>query len=138
MAAEPAQRSVIERLPGSAKSWDLAHIPETPADGKRKSGGESTAREELRILEPADKSEFVLTGEPRGDRIRVRSSLDAELPTHWYMDDTYLGVSAPTQPLTLALVAGKHVLACTTTTGVQDKIAFSVIQPEAHSHFGKH
>lgn len=126
--APGSRGAVIERRPGSAKGWDLANIRGTAA-GKR--------RQNLRILEPANRAEYVLTGEDGGDRIRMRTSLDGEAVLYWYTDDLYLGASAPGNPLALSLTPGSHTLACVTADGTLDCVTFEVAHPGPTVRFGR-
>jgi membrane carboxypeptidase/penicillin-binding protein PbpC len=94
------------------------------------------AREEiLRIQDPADQGEYVLTGEAEGDRIRLRASRDADATLYWYIDDRFLGASAPQAPLTLDLERGTHILACMTVQGALDRVAFTVTEPSMPPRF---
>lgn len=125
----------MERFPGIAKGWDLANVqlPVTPnasltsSTVKRESG--------TRILEPPDRAEFVLTGEKQGDRIRLKSSADAETPVHWYIDDRYLGTSTATAPVFLTLEEGVHRLTCMSGRGEVDAVEFSVVPPTGTVRF---
>ncbi len=122
---------VIERWPGAAKGWDLAKVaaPRVAREGTVEA--QAARRQGLRIHEPADKGEYILTGETEGDRIRLSSSLDAESALYWYLDDRYLGASNPEAPLTLALSPGRHVVACMTPNGAMDRAIFNVAEPRA-------
>lgn len=125
----------MERFPGIAKGWDLANVqsPMTPNESpssstvKRVSGA--------RILVPADRAEFVLTGEKQGDRIRLESSADGETPVHWYVDDRYVGTSTATAPVFLALEEGEHRLTCMSGRGEVDAVEFRVVPPKGTLRF---
>jgi penicillin-binding protein 1C len=124
-----------ERWPGAAKGWDLANIS-APVAPERRPGGSAHARQEtLRIQEPADHGEYVLTGEANGDRVKLRTSLDAEAALHWYLDDLYLGTSTPQAPLLVDLKTGDHALACMTTEGALDCVRFTVTEPSGPPRF---
>jgi len=130
-----SETAVGERWPGSARGWDLARV--TGAAGALSFGGAVAAgrREGLRILAPSDKAEFILTGEPSGDRIRLRSSVDEQASLHWYLNDSYLGRSEPQRPLLLALEPGEHKLTCMTAEGVTDQVRFGVARPDVAMRF---
>jgi len=85
----------------------------------------------LLIREPANLGEYVLTGELDGDRVRLRSSLDAEAALYWYLDDQFLGTSSPEKPLLMDLKPGGHTLACMTPEGSLDKVSFDVTEPRS-------
>ncbi|MBI5092782.1 MAG: penicillin-binding protein 1C [Candidatus Hydrogenedentes bacterium] len=123
---------IIQRWPGSAKGWDLAKI-ETPrvAPGSKK----PDRAEDLKITTPPDQSEFVLTGETNGDRVKLQASLDAQLALHWYVDERYLGASTPEKPVYLDLTPGKHKLACMTDSGSCQTATFAVTLPRASNFF---
>ena len=124
--------SVAERWPGASKQWDLADLSwNTPLP--HATHAERT--ETLRILSPPEQAEYVLTGEPGGDRLRLEASLDRSAPLHWYLNGRYLGRSAPQQPLLLALSPGDHRLACMTDAGALDTVAFAVATPEGAVRF---
>ena len=112
---------VAEQWPGAAKYWDLAHVRQGQALTPH-------ARRErtLRILEPPDQAQFVLTGEPDGDRVRLRASLDADARLYWYVDDHYLGASVENDALLLDLTPGPHTLACMTPHGAVDTVRYVV------------
>jgi penicillin-binding protein 1C len=124
----------LERWPGAAHGWDLAKIvsAKRPAGG----GGERTARiEGLRIVSPADRAEYVLTGELQGDRIRLKSSVDERTAVHWYIDDRYVGASGPDQALLLDLEPGEHKAVCMTPEGSTDQVKFQVVPPGEQVRF---
>ena len=128
-------QGILERWPGAAKGWDLAKIS-CPVHRRSESGEpESARRQTVRILDPPNRAEYVLTGAPGGDRVRLRTSVDTEAPLHWYLDDRYLGASNPDKPLLLALRRGEHALACMTSQGTLDSVAFSVAEPDASLRF---
>ena len=83
----------------------------------------------LKILNPAQRAEFLLTGEPNGDRLRLETSLDRRTPLHWYLNDAYLGQSAPDRPLQLRLTAGHHTLACVAADGATARVEFQAVEP---------
>ena len=124
---------VAERWPGTSKGWDLAAVSWTTPAASPKKREERT--EALRILSPPAQAEYVLTGEPGGDRLRLEASLDRSSSLHWYLDGRYLGRSAPEQPLLLDLSPGDHRLACMTASGGLDAVAFAVARPEGAVRF---
>jgi membrane carboxypeptidase/penicillin-binding protein PbpC len=89
----------------------------------------------LEILCPAQAGEYILTGEPHGDRLRLRASLDEEMPLHWYQDGFYLGASSPEKPLQLDLKEGRHKVACMTPSGDVRRVEFEVVRPSADIRF---
>lgn len=97
---------VVERWPGSAQGWDLAGPGlgvQEDAEGMR-----ATA---FHILEPAEGAEYVAGGRSLGGRAPLRTTLDASVAVHWFLDGRYLGASSPGASLDLALVPGDHTLA---------------------------
>ncbi len=118
--------------PADARHWDLAAVPRRKAlDGenaKDGDGGEAAgANKALAITSPADNSEFVLTGESNGDKIPLSCSLDsAGSTTQWYLDDRYVGASAASQPLYMALTAGTHRVSCMDSRGNTAEATFTV------------
>jgi penicillin-binding protein 1C len=123
---------IVQRWPGTAKNWDLAKI-QTP---RLASGAKRPERaEDLKITTPPDQSEFVLTGETNGDRVKLQASLDAQMALHWYVDERYLGASTPEKPVYLDLTPGKHKLACMTDAGSCQTATFAVMLPRASNFF---
>ena len=127
---------VVERWPGSSKGWDLAKV-HVSAPRASEEHNAPARRAGLLIREPANLGEYVLTGEVGGDRVRLRSSLDAEAALYWYLDDQFLGMSSPEKPLLMDLKAGGHTLACMTPEGSLDKVSFSVAEPRSGSRLFK-
>lgn len=119
--------NVVEHWPGSPHGWDLASIG-SPVVPDREST-QSDRREDLRILEPAAGAEYVFTGEDNGDRIRLRTSVDAQTSLDWYLNDRYLGRSAPQRPMLLSLTDGEHRLACMSADGIVQSVIFTVSAP---------
>lgn len=120
---------IVERWPGNARAWDLAAISQTVAPDHHDATAGAVRLEALRILAPTAGAEYIYTGEPRGDRLRLRSSLDEQSQIHWYMDDRFIGTAMPEKPLLVDLVPGRHQLTCMTPTGVTDRIGFRVSHP---------
>ncbi len=125
----------VERWPASARGWNLAQIQNAVVPRDRALRASAAAARALRILSPPDKAEFVLTGEPDGDRIPLRASLDDRLPLHWYADGVFLGTSTPEQPLLFHLSVGRHTIACMTPDGLTDRASCSVAEPSPSPRF---
>lgn len=126
---------VLERWPGSPRRWNLAHV-DVGERAALRAREEKPARESsLRIKEPANRAEYLLTGEAEGDRIALRTSVDKDGPLHWYLDDRYLGVSNPDNTLLMDLSPGKHTLACMNSEGTTDTVTFDVIDPDSTPNF---
>ena len=123
--------SVAERWPGTTRDWDLAKIPRQVLAA----GPAQPRHENLRILTPPDRAEFVLTGEPDGDRLRLAASTERGVPLHWYLDNRYLGESATERPLYLDLEPGDHKLTCMNPAGALDSVAFAVSLPAGRLEF---
>lgn len=124
---------VIERWPGSARAWDLASIKSPvvlAAAGEHRSRAAA-----LRITDPPDQAEFMLTGESNGDRIVLRASLERESTLYWYANDQYLGASTPDKTLAMDLRPGKHTVTCMAPGGTTDTITFSAQLPLATVDF---
>ena len=117
----------VERWPADARHWDLAKIdaalalPE-PATALARS-------QSLRITTPVEGAEYVLTGEPEGDRLLLRGSVDTEMPLHWYQNGRYLGESNPNAPLYLPLASGEYTLTCMADQGATDSVRYTVSAP---------
>ncbi|MFO7976920.1 MAG: transglycosylase domain-containing protein [Candidatus Hydrogenedentota bacterium] len=120
---------IIEQWPGDARGWDLAAIrdPQIVEPGCREARPER--RDTLAIQHPTEGAVYVLTGEPTGDRIRLRASIERLGRLHWYLDDRYLGGSKPEAPMYLDLSLGNHKLTCLTPDGVLDTVHFEVVSP---------
>jgi penicillin-binding protein 1C len=127
---------VSERWPGSPKGWDLAKVGAS-GKGRTVEAANAQRRANLLIREPANSGEYVLTGERDGDRVRLRTSLDGVTTLYWYLDERFLGLSSPDQPLMMDLRPGSHTLACMTKEGALDKVSFNVSEPEARLQFAK-
>lgn len=119
-----AHDSVGVRWPASARHWDLAQIGATVRTSDV--AAVETPNRALRITTPAEGAEYVLTGEPGGDRVLLKSSVDGEAAVHWYQDGRFLGTSERNAPLYLALEAGKHQLTCMAHAGLTDSVQFLV------------
>ncbi|MBN2311994.1 MAG: penicillin-binding protein 1C [Candidatus Hydrogenedentes bacterium] len=133
--SQTARGGVVERWPGSTKGWDLAKASPVAFAGGDASKTPARA-ERLRILTPSSEAEYVLTGEPAGDRLRLSASTEREGPLHWYLDGHYLGESMPDAPLSLALAPGAHRLTCMAATGALDTVGFAVARPAGAVRFG--
>jgi penicillin-binding protein 1C len=132
--APAPEGGVIEHWPGSPRGWDLARVRNTVPEEAAQDTGPAQAIA-LRIQAPADKAQYILTGETGGDRILLRASAEDNTPLHWYLNDKYLGVSHPHTPLFLDLEPGAHKLACMAPNGVLDSVRFEVLSPAHPGEF---
>jgi len=128
---------VIERWPATARGWNLARIPAAAmvATAARTNDAKGRSVRSFRILCPADKAEYVISGEPNADRIRLRASLNDHAPLHWYADGIFLGTSAPDSPLLWDLSPGAHRVTCMTLEGSVDQVSCTVALPDTAPHF---
>jgi penicillin-binding protein 1C len=120
-------RIYTERWPADARNWDLARIGDTvalPMDT-----ASDVRKQALKISAPSQGATYILTGEPGGDRVLLRGSVDDEVTLHWYLNGAYLGSSAPGQPLYLSLSEGEHRLTCMAPAGESDTVQFKVKAP---------
>jgi penicillin-binding protein 1C len=117
------------RWPSSTQGWDLARVPEPENTEEETPRTGPVVTRALEIMEPAGESVFLLSGEEHGDLIRLRTSLDRVEELFWYMNDQYLGVSRPDQPIMLDLQQGRHKLVCMRTSGEWAQVRFSVVDP---------
>ncbi len=120
------------RWPGSTQGWDLANIPVSANALAGEEGGVAATQRVVRGLEivaPAKESVFLLAGDERGNRVRLRTSLDAVEDLFWYLNDRYLGLSRPEEPLLMTLEEGKHKLVCMRESGEWVQVRFSVRRP---------
>lgn len=125
----PGGEDIIARWPGSCIGWDLARV-RTP-DTVKAANVTGKAQQNLQILSPTDRGKYVLTGEPRGDLVRLSASTDGAEPLHWYVDGRYVGVStAGGAPLNWKLEPGAHVVACMNVNGETDEVRFEVVPPK--------
>jgi len=125
------EERIMERWPGSPRRWDLASV-ESPLGGPpSRSAANRVRRDELRILHPANNAVYMLTREVKGDRVRLRASIERETTLHWYVDRRYLGESQPENPLLLALEPGPHRLTCMSPAGMTDSVVFDVTLPDS-------
>lgn len=120
-----ADGGTAARWPGSSIGWDLARV-RTPDAAQAHAG----TRQNLQILSPTDRGKYVLTGEARGDLVRLSASTGGEEPLHWYVDGRYLGESSGTAtPMNWKLEPGTHVVACMNNDGETDEVRFEVVPP---------
>jgi len=120
-----------QRWPATARGWDLAKV-----DASVNTLRTGNARKEgLRIQTPSHNSEFVLTGEENGDKIRLRASADAVTNIHWYLNGRHLGTSGPGKSLLLDLSEGTHDLTCMAEAGSTDSVSFTVSPPTPSQNF---
>ncbi len=127
--------AVVERWPGSARGWDLANVESGLQLATRGSVNRDAESRRLRILQPPDRAEFVLTGEEGGDRVRLESTADGHGEQFWYCNDRFLGASTAGSPVFLDLTAGVHRLACMDSAGMVDTVQFSVARPAPQVRF---
>ncbi|MEW6235088.1 MAG: penicillin-binding protein 1C [Candidatus Omnitrophota bacterium] len=130
VTADNAAAAIVERWPGAAYGWDLAAIQSPIISSLAPHDSAVVRSEDLRILEPSQRAEYLLTGEPDGDRIRLRTSVDAQTPLHWYLGERYIGDSTPEQPLFLLLEPGEYKLSCMTPNGKIDAVNYKVLALE--------
>jgi len=126
--ARAGGQAVIAHWPATAIGWDLARV-KTPAAPRAAVGTQASTRRNLRVLSPTNGGKYILTGETKGDLIRLKASTDADEPLHWYLDGRYVGVSAHDAPLNLKLPLGDHVIACMNGRGESDEARFEVVSP---------
>jgi penicillin-binding protein 1C len=125
---------VIERWPGTSRTWDLAKInapkPNEPSlhSALRTPHSEFPERSALKILSPAENGQYIFTGESQGDSIELRSSIPAG--TYWYHNGQFVGETTAQGPLYLGLTVGEHTVACMTADGQVDEVQFEVTLPE--------
>jgi penicillin-binding protein 1C len=106
--------------PGTPHGWNLARVGNPVVA--------TPAPKSLEINSPAPNAEYVLTGQ--GDHIPVRASLSDNTPLYWYLDDQFLGETAPGGSLNIALKKGNHRVACMTPQGEIGTAQFLVSQPK--------
>jgi penicillin-binding protein 1C len=133
-AAESQVSTVVERWPASARGWNLARVRLGDLPVVQRPGSMQPPMQQFRILAPTNHAEYILTEEPDADRIVLHSTAD-ETTVYWYLDDRFLGHSAPQTPLTLELKPGCHKLVCMTAEGVSDQVTFEVLLPAAAMRF---
>ena len=124
--AEKSSKRSRERWPGTARSWDLAKVSR-PAEGSNPTA--AVRGESLRIQDPVEGAQYVLSGEQNGDKICLRASVETQTPLFWYLDGVFLGKSTPDMPVIMRLESGNHNLACMASSGAIDKVAFNVEAP---------
>lgn len=117
--------TVLTRWPAAARSWDLAALsaPVAQDDGKR----EELA---IHIETPADGAQYVLTGQPDGDRLLLRSSAPEGVAVHWYADGVYLGLADTARAIAYDLTPGTHHVTCVAPDGQRHEVHFEVLTPE--------
>jgi len=116
---------IAERWPGSPRTWDLGVARGMRYAALARAGAVKERHDELRILHPADKSEYVLAGATAGDQVRLRTSVDQGERLDWYLDDRHIGTSGPDAPLVMDLTPGQHRLACMSAGGAVDAVTFT-------------
>ena len=112
---------VLTVWPANARHWDLAAITSRPKV-EDSNDSEDKAFRALRIISPADHSEYRLSGVEGGDRVRLETSVHDGGGVHWYCDERYLGISSIEKPLYLRLSLGDHRISCMGAQGAVDGI----------------
>ena len=128
---QPGLEVAAERWPGSSRGWDLANIVDPVQVAHAGNPIAAAQHVALRIKSPSDKAQYILTGEAKGDRIRLDASLEGQALLHWYLDERYLGSSENDAPLFLDLAAGTHKLTCLAPDGATDSVHFEVLRSGA-------
>ncbi|HQM48645.1 MAG TPA: penicillin-binding protein 1C [Candidatus Hydrogenedentes bacterium] len=128
--AGPGSADIVERWPGDTRGWDLAAVRDPRIVDLTSPKTHPERHDTLAIQHPSEGAVYVLTGEPMGDRIRLRASIERVGTLHWYLDDRYLGGSGPEAPVYLSLSPGNHKLTCLAPDGVLDTVRFEVVSPE--------
>ncbi|MFP4500429.1 MAG: penicillin-binding protein 1C [Candidatus Hydrogenedentota bacterium] len=114
--------------PGSARTWDLAAVDVKSGAGPGPAAG-TDGKKALVIETPTPRAEYVLTGEPAGDVIRLAASGDDRGTVHWYVNGRYVGRGGPDQSVVWPLQPGRHVAACLTGDGRSAESRFTVSAP---------
>ncbi len=120
-------RIFAEQWPADARHWDLARIGDTVALPMETAS--DSRKQALKITAPTEGAAYILTGEPGGDRLLLRGSVDEDVELHWYQNGKYLGSSGPGRPLYLPLSVGAQTLTCMAPEGSSDTVKFTVEQP---------
>lgn len=126
--ADVTDSAIIERWPASPHGWNLANIEYPFISSRHKE--DSSRSKVLKILSPAEQSEFILTGETNADRIQLKSSLDEEGTVYWYYNDQFTGAASAGHPLYIPLQTGEQQVSCMTADGQVCKVTFKVLSPE--------
>ncbi len=127
---DQAKQQIQERWPASAQEWNLASI-DTPY--KTFVQNQSSREKTFRIVQPAPDAEYLLTGEERGDRIRLKSSWDEKEEIHWYLDNQYIGTSSSSKDLYIELTPGQHQVSAMTKDGSVHAVHYTVHLPRYSS-----
>lgn len=117
--------TLLTRWPAAARHWDLAALT-APQPGE---AGPREGRA-LRIVTPSDAAQYVLTGQPDGDRLLLRSSAPEGVAVHWYADGEYLGLADTSRAIAYDLTPGAHRVLCIDAEGARDEVHFEVLTPE--------
>ncbi|MCX7005336.1 MAG: penicillin-binding protein 1C [bacterium] len=82
----------------------------------------------LRILSPARDITYHLHNDraPGDNTLVLRADATGSQDLHWFVDDIWLGVSAPNAALHWPLQRGPHVIACADTRGHTDALRITV------------
>jgi membrane carboxypeptidase/penicillin-binding protein PbpC len=127
--AGSGSRKIVERWPGDARGWDLADVRDPHVVDPASPEARPERHDTLAIQHPTEGAVYVLTGEPTGDRIRLRASIERLGTLHWYLDDRYLGGSKPEAPVYVNLSLGNHKVTCLAPDGMLDTVRFEVVSP---------
>jgi membrane carboxypeptidase/penicillin-binding protein PbpC len=127
------QNYIEERFPSVARGWDLSSVIKDTGPPVVKPASVKSIKE-FKILSPAHRSEFVLTGLPDSDCILLRTSSLESTSLSWYIDGRSLGRSSSQEPLWLNLTPGRHVLSCMTSSGQIARVEFRVWQEKTSSN----
>ncbi len=112
--------------PRTSTSWCIAGISDPRPCAAHSSAAVPAAP--LRILSPARDITYHLHNDraPGDNTLVLRADATGPHDLHWFVDDTWLGVSAPNVPLHWALQRGPHVIACADTRGHTDALRITV------------
>jgi len=112
--------------PRTSTSWCIAGISDPRPCGAHSTAAAPSAP--LRIVSPArDITYHVHNDRAPGDNTLVlRAAATGSHDLHWFVDDTWLGVSAPHAALHWPLQRGQHVIACADTRGHTDALSITV------------
>lgn len=128
-APDEPEAAIVTRWPVSAMQWDLASI-EAPNSTPSSAAAQPTqGQEQLRIVQPANRAAFVLTGEANADRIALQATSSRDADRYWYLDDIFLGIERPGDPLLIDLEPGAHRVTCMSPSGQVDSADFTVTLP---------
>ncbi len=131
-----AEGTVAAYWPGASHRWDLARVPKETTSHRTTPTTDNKPRQEraatphrqkhLDIIAPANNATYILTGDDKGDRIRLNTTNNV-VPLHWYYNDRYIGRSEQRTPLYLDLAPGEHRVACMDKNGRIATTTFTVL-----------